>query len=176
MNPLNYKHRRAFSLVEVIIAGLLSTFLMLMVSGMWFNLSRAMSENVADSSLSTEARFALETLSRDLGGYLPGDTTGEKAQGQLVGQIIAGADRLLLCYDGAPANSTADWTSPDVVVEYTLNGDQLERTNNESGTLLIVARDVSGFVLTDLGSSIRIELTLERRDMVRTYTLIAQDP
>jgi hypothetical protein len=158
------------------VAAFLSTVLMLMVSGMWFSFGRVMSENVADAALTSDARLVFETIRRDFSGQLAGVKTGEKSLGRLVGRMIVGGDRLLLCYDGAPVNENADWSSPDSVVEYRLDNNQLLRIDAALGATVVIADGVTKFSATALRSGVRIELTIRRRAVERTYTLITRDP
>jgi type II secretory pathway component PulJ len=173
---ISRQRQRAFSLPEVMIAALLSAFLLLMVSGMWSALGRSMAENVADGHVAADAALALETLRRDLSGNLPGANTGEKQQGRLVGRLVVGGEQLRLCFDGAPTNGEADWTGPDVVVVYELDTDHLVRTDQGTGTVFVVAHGVEQFLVTDEGTGVRIDLSLSRRGASRTYTFVSQDP
>jgi prepilin-type N-terminal cleavage/methylation domain-containing protein len=168
--------QRGFSLSEVMIAALLSAFLLLMVSGMWSALGRSMAENVADGHVAADAALALETLRRDLSGNLPGANTGGKQQGRLVGRLVVGGNQLRLCFDGAPTNGEADWTAPDNVVVYELDNGQLVRTEQGTSGVFVAADGVEQFLVTDEGSGVRIELSLSRRGASRTYTFVSQDP
>jgi len=168
--------QRAFSLVEVMIAAMLSAGLLVMVSGIWMGLGRAAAENIADSQMAGDAQLAMETLRRDLSGHLPGATSGRAEQGRLVGRLIVGGDQLKLCYDGGAANGAADWSSPDVVVDYDVDGSNLVRFDDTTGTAFVAATGVEQFLVSDLGSGVRIELTLRRRNNSRTYTFISRDP
>ncbi len=154
----------------------LSAFLMLMVSGMSADLWRSMASNAQEVKVSGEATFALETLRRDFGGQLPGDLTGEKGLGSLVGRLVVGDDQLMLCFDGAPVNGTADWVAPDVVITYDVQDGRLVRTDSTTFTTFTVADHVTQFKVIDQGTGVRIELTLESRNINRTYTLVTQDP
>lgn len=163
---------RGVSLVEVLISAMLSTWLLLMLSSWWFNWGRMLRDNVADIDLAGEARLALETLGRDFGGCLPGTTSGPKALGRCVGQMVIGGDCVRLCYDGAPTNGEADWASPDTVIEYNLHDGQLLRSNLQTGTVLVAATGVTRFAVTHTGAGLRIEFTLQRRQLQRAYTLV----
>jgi prepilin-type N-terminal cleavage/methylation domain-containing protein len=171
-----YTWRRGFSLVEVSVATLLSSLLLLMVSSVWFSFGRATRGNVADADLAAEARLTAEAFRRDFSGYRPDAAPGDKQLGRLVGRTIVGGERLLLCYDGAPINKSADWADPDRVVEYGVVEGQLQRIDSDTGATVVVADNVAGLAITDLGTGVRIELTLEQTDVQQTYTWITQDP
>jgi hypothetical protein len=86
------------------------------------------------------------------------------------------ADQLLLCFDGSPVNETADWVSPDTVIEYGVINGQLIRSDNSTGSEMVVADGVANFEVTELSDGVRLELTLERRGLERTYSWITRDP
>jgi prepilin-type N-terminal cleavage/methylation domain-containing protein len=165
-----------FTLLEVMIASLLAGFLMLMTAGVWSTLARSTAGNIAEGEIATEARMALETLRRDASGTLPGASAGGRQRGRLVGRLIVGGRELRLCYDGDSANGVADWADPDRVVVYALAGDRLTRTQLGTAGELVVADHAEQFVVTDVGSGVRMALTLRRRDALRTFTFVIQDP
>jgi prepilin-type N-terminal cleavage/methylation domain-containing protein len=168
--------RRGFSLIEIMIAAVLSTMLLLMVSNMWFSLGRSAAGNAADVALTAEARLAGESFRRDFSGCLPGAVTGTKRLGRFVGRMSPAGDQLLLCFDGSPANGTADWNAPDTVIEYSLQGDQLIRSDSQTGAEIVVADGVTSFDVEELSDGVRLDLTLQRRDISRTFNWITQDP
>ena len=167
---------RGFTLLELMIATLLSSFLLLMIAGMWASLGRSAAGNLADCQIAADALMALDTFRRDLSGTLPGSSLGGKQQGRLVGRLIVGGNQLRLCYDGNPANGIADWGNPDRVVVYQLDAGRLVRTDVATGASFVVADSAEQFCVTDLGTGVRIALTLGRRRVCRTYTLVTRDP
>jgi type II secretory pathway component PulJ len=172
----NMHKRRSFSLIEVMIAAVLSTLLLLMVSNMWLSLGRSAANNAADVALTAEARLAEETFRRDFGGCLPGVSTGAKYVGRLVGRMSPAGDQLLLCFDGSPVNGAADWVWPDTVIEYSVRDGQLLRSDSQSGCESVVADGVIAFIVQERSDGVRLDLTLQKRDLDRSYTWITQDP
>ena len=73
-------------------------------------------------------------------------------------------------------NEVADWNPPDSIVEYRLSGADLLREDKATGDVFLAASGVEAFAVTDIGGGLRIELTLRRRDLTRTYTFVSQDP
>ena len=147
-----------------------------MVSSVSFSFGRVTRGNLIDADFASEARFACQTFRRDFSGCVPGTQLGNKQLGRLVGRTTVGSDRLLLCYDGAPANGSAEWSAPDCVVEYRIIDGQLVRTDSAAGAAVVVADNVDGFSVTNVGTGLRIELTLRQDDIEQTYTWITQDP
>ena len=62
------------------------------------------------------------------------------------------------------------------MITYYEQDNRLIRTNGTTGTAFTVAENVKQFKVIDQGTGVRIELTLESRDINRTYTLVTQDP
>jgi hypothetical protein len=131
---------------------------------------------VTRARLAQEANLALESLNRDLSGYLPGAGTGDKPRGRLVGRLAVGGTQLLLCFDGEPINDTADWAAPDAVISYQLQGDQLVRHNQQDGTNFTVAENVDDLQFTERIDGLDIQLTFRHRDVTKSFTIISQDP
>lgn len=171
-----FRRAGGFSLLEVTIAGLLSTVLLVMIGNVWRSFSLATRRQLDDVGLASDARLAQESFRRDLAGHLPGAAAGEPAVGRFVGRLCPQSGRLMLCFDGAPTNQTADWLAPDVVVEYSVENGQLLRTDNATNAVLVVAEGVATFAATEQSDGVRLDLTLQRRDLIRTYTWIARDP
>jgi prepilin-type N-terminal cleavage/methylation domain-containing protein len=170
-------HPRGFSLVELMIVTTMTGVLVIMISGFWTSFGRSLADGVAQARTAGEATLALETLRRDLSGHLPGAAAGSQPVGQYVGRLVTdGGARLMLCFDGAPANGNADWAAPDTVVTYEMQNGQLVRLDQQTGGTFVVADRVDQFQVLDQGDRLRIDLTVTFRDFTNTYTLIAQDP
>jgi type II secretory pathway component PulJ len=171
--------RRGFSVVEVsVVSGLLVSLAMLLASS-WIGLARPLLEATFQCRLAQEADLALAALARDLGGSLS-DTagrTGSKALSQFVGWTTPAGSQLWLCFDGGPnPNGIADWAPPDTVITYEVVSNSLVRSNQTAGGSFVVASNVSGLELQNLGGSVQITLTFQYRDVSQTYSLIANSP
>jgi type II secretory pathway component PulJ len=177
MRAANGRRRGGFSLVELMIVATMTSVLLIMISGFWTSFGRSLADGVAQARTAGEATLALETLRRDLSGHLPGTTTGLQPVGRYVGRLVTdGGTRLMLCFDGAPANGSADWASPDTVITYEVQDGRLVRLDQQTMGTFVVADRVDQFLVVDQGDRLRIDLTVTFRDFTNTYTLIAQDP
>jgi prepilin-type N-terminal cleavage/methylation domain-containing protein len=170
------ERRRGFTLVEIMITSLLMSVLAMFVASAWRGLGRPTFAAVTRARIAQEANLALESLNRDLSGYLPGDETGDKPSGQLVGRLAVGGNQLMLCFDRAPLNDTADWAAPDTVISYQLQGDQLVRNNHRDGTNFTVAENLHQMQVTEFIDGVKLDLTFRYRDITKTFTIISQDP
>jgi type II secretory pathway component PulJ len=158
------------------ITSLLMSVLALFVASAWRGLGRPTFAAVTRARIAQEANLALESLNRDLSGYLPGEGTGEKPRGKLMGRLTVGGTQLLLCFDGEPINGTADWSAPDTVISYQLQGDQLVRHNQRDGTNFTVAGNLDDLQVAQRIDGVDVELTFRHRDLTKTFTIISQDP
>jgi prepilin-type N-terminal cleavage/methylation domain-containing protein len=165
--------RRGFSLVELMVAIMLSSILLMYVAGIWQSYARSAAFTVASARVSAEARIALAALKHDFGGSLEESPTGTPSAALLVGRLVTGG-QLLLCYDMPPLNGQADWAAPDRVVTYSLDGDSLVRSV-DGGAAFVISRHVQQFTPQRLASRTEIDLTLEHRNEQRQFTFIAQD-
>lgn len=170
-------HRRpGFTLIELLITSGLMGFLAILVSSAWFAFGRSIADSTQRCRVVQEASLAFETLARDLGGQHPETTTGGRELGREVGRLVVSSSRWMLCFDGEPADDTANWTAPDTVISYELVDGQLVRRDENTGAMFVVATNVEQLVVEDETDGIRIELTLRYRDLTRTFTMLAEDP
>ena len=135
--------RRAFTLVEVMVASALTLVLALILSACWVSLGRPLAGMIGRGRLVEEIDLANTSLARDLGGYLANDAgrLGDKTQGPLIGWMQPLPNQLWLCFDGGPQpNGVAHWGPPDTVIIYRLDGDQLVRYDQTANTTFTVAR------------------------------------
>ena len=94
IKPSSAVRAHAFTLVEVMVATAITAFLFLMMSGMWRGLMGSINDSLTDARISQEAGFVLETMRRDLGGFLPGKE-------QEFGGIIRNGARMIYAYSEA---------------------------------------------------------------------------
>lgn len=159
----------------MLVGGLMS-LLVLLISGAWRGLGRSSVDAVVRCRVAQEANLAVASLARDLGGCLGSETIGDKHRGAFVGRLAVDNSQLWLCFDGDPADGVANWGLPDTVITYEVQGSQLIRSNQQTAAALAVADNVSQMQLTEQVDGVRIDLTLQFRDLTRTYTIIAKDP
>ncbi len=173
-------HRRAFTLLEVTVVSGLTVFLAVLLSSAWSAIGRPASDLAGRGQIVQEMELAVTTLSRDLGGSSvnPSARLGDKSVGRWVGWTQPGNNQLWLCFDGGTEpNGQADWTDPDSVIVYHLDGDTLLRWDHNAGTTFAVARDLTDLAVTAEGTdAVRIVLSFESRGITRTCTLIARSP
>lgn len=161
------------------IVNLLMVFLVMLLSTAWSAFGRPTADVVARCHVTQEANLAAASLARDLGGSLanPEGRIGGKSMLRLVGRMQPANSQLWLCFDGGPdPNGLADWGTPDTVISYEVQSNQLIRWDQNAGTAVTVARDVDRLESTDRGNEVELKLTLKYRQITRTYTLIALDP
>ena len=166
--------RKGMSLLEVTIGSIMVATITVVAAGVAVDMTRSMAGNICETRIATEARLAIESFRRDLSGNDPDSREGERDQWRLVGRMIPTHDELRLCFDSG-TNRSADWTSPDRVVIYSLDEGQLLRTDVENSRSNVIAHHVDEVNFEVIGSEIRIELTFELCDVVETYVFNTPD-
>ncbi|NQU25620.1 MAG: hypothetical protein HQ567_30405 [Candidatus Nealsonbacteria bacterium] len=167
---------KGFSVIEITVVSALMSFLVLLISGAWSGMGRPSADAIVRCRVVQEANLAVDSLTRDLGGSLQGQTTGERKLGRMVGRTVVGGSQLRLCFDGEPINAIPDWNAPDTVITYDVQANRLVRSNLQTGTAFTVAANVDQMQLTELPDGVRIDLTFTYRDITRTYSIIAKSP
>jgi type II secretory pathway pseudopilin PulG len=155
----SFPRRSAFTLLEVMIVGLLLSMLALFLSGMWSAFGPAVADITRSARYAQDLQLAVESLRRDLSGSLVDLKTGSIQRGQLVGWFEHGQDELHLCFDGEPTDGAAAWAAPDIVVRYRVEGGQLVRWDSQTSQSMIVASHVRQL---DIGAyETRVDVKLE---------------
>ncbi|HLA83990.1 MAG TPA: hypothetical protein VJL29_04275 [Thermoguttaceae bacterium] len=176
MSELRRPRGKGFTLMELMIVSMMTTFLAMLFASAWAGFGQPSADTLVRCQIAQEAQLAVTSLAADLGGSLPNAPTGVRENGRLVGRLSVGS-QLKLCFDGGDLNGTADWTDPDVVITYYVNDDnQLVRWNETADTDFVVASNVESMSPTDRLEGVRIDLTFLFRNESRTYTLITEDP
>lgn len=169
-----HRNRHGMSLIEVSIAAIMASVLVLFASGVSIDLSRHIAGNLVDTRLSREARIITESLRRDLSGSSLDLTIGSRDQWRLVGTMTPTADELRLCFD-ASDDATADWVAPDLVVTYFVEGNRLVRNDASTGNDFTVSQFVDDFTVTSAGGRLTVEVELLLNGVERTVSVITED-
>ena len=172
-------HRAGFTLLEATVVSGLMAMLAAILSSAWAGFGRPTTDVIARARVAREMNLAVDCLARDLGGSIANceGRLGAKKQGALVGWLLPGSGELWLCFDGGTEpNGLADWTSPDKVIVYMLEGNRLVRWDQNANTTFTAARDLDAMELSLLGDELQVRLTFKYRGIERTCTLIARMP
>lgn len=171
--------RRGFTLLELLVAAVLTTMLAAFLAGTWISIRRSVVNVDSRARIAQEANLALAALANDCCGSLanPAGRLGTETEYPFVGRMEPSGTQLWLCFDGgSPPNGVADWGPPDWVIYYEVQGTSLVRFDQNAGTSYIVANHVQSLSTQDLGSGVQISLTFSYRNLVRTYNIVAKDP
>lgn len=143
------RRQNGFTLLDVATASALTAALAITLSSTWILFGRPTSSLIAWGQLFQEMDIAAATLSRDLGGGLPGDQIGSKRLGLLLeckkDNTVAEGDHLKLCFDGGISpDGVATWTpGADTIIDYYVNPDTHKLMRQENGgTPVVVASNV----------------------------------
>lgn len=170
----NVRKRRGFSLLEITIASILAAVVVLMASGVSIDISRHMAANIAEAQVAAEARLAIESFRRDLGGSDLDGNLGDRSEGRLVARMIPSTNELRLCFD-ANQDASADWVAPDRVVTYTVDQGNLIRSDQLSGTSFTVARHIDSVEFIANSGQIDIIIDFEFGGFSESYAFATSD-
>jgi type II secretory pathway component PulJ len=166
--------RPGFSLLEVTIATMMAAMVVTMAAGVTYDVSRVMAGNIAQTQIAIEARLAVESFRRDFGGSSQDIFHDETYEWRLVGRLIPTTDELRLCFD-RDLDASADWAEPDRVITYSVDGDQLLRSDGVSGTTITIAHNISDVQFAINGNDINIVIEFQVGGLTETYTFITSD-
>ena len=152
-----------FTLLEMLIAAMLSIGLAMITAQFWTYFSRQLNDLSARTRVAQELRFAVDSVARDMG--------------PAVGATPVGQDSVLVCKDGGDANGLPEWGEPDSLIMYSLVDGQLVREDQASGVEIVIADNVSSFAVEDVGVSVlRMTIVVERGDVSRQVALLWSRP
>jgi type II secretory pathway pseudopilin PulG len=171
---------RGFTLMEMIIAGMLAALLGMLLAGALVAFGRPALEVEARARITQEAILATQSLACDLGGFLAdiSGRTGTLVQYPFsvppwdVSQGTPPGTVLLLNFQGASSGNL-------IVISYQRQGNLLVRSNSSTLVTTTIANYVTGFsVEPDPGNpnNVHINITIAFRNFTATYTLIGVTP
>ena len=186
----NYRKRKGFSLVELMVVSALMAVLALLISSAWVGVGRTAAGLIGRSQLVQERDLAVVALSRDLGGCLADNEAknGEKINGRWLKWELPSPQELKLYYDGGTNSSGVPLAN--TVVQYLLATDPdpaaatliLVRRKTVSGgtpTDFTVARNVCSMTITPDGTpvnAVRIVICFKYRTLTLTCDMTARQP
>ncbi len=172
--------RRGFSMMELIIASMLTAMLGVLLAQACVTFGRPALEVESRARITQEAILATQSLACDLGGFLadsPG-RTGTSSQYNFVSppwNLTNGSppgSELWLNFQGA--------SSEDLFfIRYYLDGKNLCRYNTSTTVNTTIASHVTGFTVEQdpiSASNVQINITIAYRFFTATYTLIGVPP
>ncbi len=167
MNPVinTHGHKHAgFTLLELLIAAILSIGLTMIAANFWRYSSRQMSGLNSRVCVAQELRLAVDSIAGDMGAT--------------VGAAPVGENRVLLCRDGGQEpNGVPEWGPPDSMVTYSMVDGQLFRHEQSSGLEIVVADNISAFTVEQItGSLLRMMIEVEDGEITRQVILIWSKP
>ena len=173
--------RRGFSAIEMAVVSMLTALLSVIMSSVWMNFCKPALEASARCRMALEANLAAASFSRDFGGNLADSAgrVGVPLDGRFTGRMIPASGWLRICYHGGnDTDPLPKWATPDVVISYQLDGNRLIRTDENAGTQVVVATNLTSFSVTDngAGTGVVISMMFALRGLTATYTHVALDP
>ncbi len=148
-------HRSGFTMVEVMIVGIMMTILAVSLPTIWQGIGQPSIDTMIRCQVGQEAQLAAMSLAVDCGGVLPekrADITGAKSSNTYTGAAVIGGDLVLSYSDGSTITYSHD------NVRHTL-------IRNQGGSSIVIASNVYEMDLDDEAEAgyIEVDLTLRFR-------------
>jgi len=136
-----------FTILELMVVSILMTIVVLITAQFWRWFSPNVSFMISRGHILREARVAMENLAADFGSA--------------VGASAVGENGLLICKDsGDYPNGIADWTAPDVMVDYSIVNNSLQRNDLSTGSVFTIADCISDLTVEQVSPTL-LRITLE---------------
>jgi len=150
--------------MELLVVSILMVGVVTATAQFWTNYSLSTIDLTSRSSTAQELRFIVEYLSEDFGSA--------------VGATPVSDDQLLICQDGGQnPNGVADWTPPDILIEYYIEDGKLRRYNQFDNTDIAVAKNVVSFAAENTTPSLlEIAVEVQAYDLSRSITFFWAKP
>lgn len=140
-----------FTLLELLVVSVLMLILSLISAQMWRYFSAQSSNLTQRSGAAQELRFALNSISQDMGGVR--------------WALPSGLNTLML--------STRGPTGADITVIYSVSDSKLTRLDQSTGISIPIADRVTGFAVENISDTVlRISITIGSGDLARHSTLL----
>ena len=155
------RRRAGFTLLELLVVGLIGTLMLLFITnaGVWY--SRTTRDMHVASQLNRELKLAAEAIAQDYGPALAARTTD-------------GTDVQFDLDDNSDA--TAQWGAPDTIVQYVLSGGRFLRRDLSSGIDVPMARSITAMETEVVDGHLNVHLTATYRTTTQDLTLQLRDP
>jgi prepilin-type N-terminal cleavage/methylation domain-containing protein len=154
----NPPRNRGFTLIEVMLVGMMMGVLAIVLSSAWSGLGQPAIDVMVRCQVEPEAQIAAMSLAADCGGRLP--VSQAAIQGSLDGEAFSSASisggALVISFTGG-STITYRWDQD----QHTL----VRETAGATTSSLVIASNVYGMLLEDEGSFIQMTLTFQFRDV-----------
>ena len=151
------RRRAGFTLLEMLVVGLLGVIVLTFLGNAWRWYSRATATAHITAQLSRELKTAAEAIAEDFGRALAARTVD--------------GDQLQFNLD-TDGDGVAAWAAPDTVIEYaTTSQKKLVRRDLAATTELPMADNVSTLVAQVVAGKLQVQLVAEYRDDQADVTL-----
>jgi len=137
-------HRAGFTLLEMLVVGMLGTILILFTTNALRWYSRSVQATEIANQLTRELKMAAEAIAQDYGQASAAQT---------------------------PDGITLQIQSDGVMIEYAVQANQLMRTNTSTAVALPVATHIKQVAAETVDGKLQVHLTAELRNTDQTVTL-----
>ena len=160
MMTLRRNRSRGFTLLELLVVGILGALVLTIIANAWRWYARSIGDIQVTAILTRELKIATEAIAQDYGPSIATRTPD--------------ASTLQLDIDGGPLNGAADWDTPDTVVEYSIEDEQLIRRDLKTGTEIPLARHIISMDTEVVDGQLQLHLLARLRKTDLSMTLQLQ--
>ena len=154
-------HRGGFTLLELLIVGTLGTIVIVSVTNGWIWYAKSSKSMHVSAELNRELKLAATAIAQDFGPALAARTTD-------------GSD-LQFNYDDN-SDGSAQWTTPDNVIAYSLTGGKLVRHDDAAGTDIPLASNITAINAELVAGHLNVTITATYRATQQQLNLQLRDP
>jgi prepilin-type N-terminal cleavage/methylation domain-containing protein len=155
------RRRAGFTMLELLVVAMLGAIVITFISNVWRWYARSTNHIQVTAHLERELRLAADAIAADFGPSLAARTVdGSNVQFDL----------------DTDSSSTAQWDTPDTVIEYALQGGKLMRRDLSTGNEVPMASNISDVTAEVVEGHLNVKLTASYRDAQEDVTLQLQEP
>jgi Tfp pilus assembly protein FimT len=149
--------RRGFSLLELLVVGMVGTLLMLFMANAMRWYARSVQTTQISLRLTRELKIAAEAIAQDFGPAVAARTVD--------------GTTLEINNDGGVADGVAQWAAPDSVVEYSIASDRLVRRDVTTGEEIPLADHITDLEAEVVDGKLQVRLKAKVRSTEHVVTL-----
>jgi prepilin-type N-terminal cleavage/methylation domain-containing protein len=156
------RRRRGFSLLEMMVVGIVGVVLLGFIGNAWRWYTRGAHAVQVSTRLTKELKLAIEAMAADFGPSIAARTTdGGNVQFNI---------------DGGAPDGVAQWASPDTIVEYAITSNRLIRHDLSTGQQIPMAEHITGIDAQVVSGVLVVTVTAGYGDEERSINVNFKEP
>ena len=161
-NPHRRVRRGGFTLLEMLVVGIIGVLVLEFLANGWRWYARQADATHVSTQLTRELKLAAESVAEDYGSALASRTVD--------------GTTLQINIDAGVVDGIAQWTAPDTVLEYAVDGGKLMRRDLTADTELTIADHIAELSAEVVEGKLQVQLTAQYRQTEHELTLQLEGP